>query len=73
MSATALLDRNPDPSRQEVAEAICGNVCRCTGYEPIITAVLTAAERRREATAEPSTPETGTPGPGTPETAGADR
>ncbi|MEV4805721.1 (2Fe-2S)-binding protein [Nonomuraea sp. NPDC049421] len=78
MSATALLDRNPDPTRQEVAEAICGNVCRCTGYEPIITAVLTAAERRREATAEPGRPEPATPepataGPATPETAGADR
>ncbi|MEV4172774.1 (2Fe-2S)-binding protein [Nonomuraea sp. NPDC049709] len=54
MSATALLDRNPDPSRQEVTEAICGNVCRCTGYEPIITAVLTAAERRRGAAPAPA-------------------
>ncbi|UBU10274.1 (2Fe-2S)-binding protein [Nonomuraea gerenzanensis] len=49
MSATALLDREPDPTRQDVAEAICGNVCRCTGYEPIITAVLSAAARRRAA------------------------
>ncbi|MET8868156.1 (2Fe-2S)-binding protein [Nonomuraea sp. NPDC004580] len=83
MSATALLDRNPDPTRQEVAEAVCGNVCRCTGYEPIITAVLTAAERRREAAAEPgtrepgtpetATPETATPETAMPETAGADR
>ncbi|WP_395107350.1 (2Fe-2S)-binding protein [Actinomadura sp. SCN-SB] len=49
MSATALLDRNPNPAREDVTEAICGNVCRCTGYEPIVTAVLAAAERRRAA------------------------
>ncbi|MFF5075868.1 (2Fe-2S)-binding protein [Actinoplanes sp. NPDC000266] len=47
MSAEALLDRNPHPTRDEVAEAISGNVCRCTGYEPIISAVLDAAERAR--------------------------
>ncbi|MEV4343235.1 (2Fe-2S)-binding protein [Actinoplanes sp. NPDC049596] len=46
MSAEALLDRNPHPTRDEVAEAISGNVCRCTGYEPIISAILDAAERR---------------------------
>ncbi|MEV6039359.1 (2Fe-2S)-binding protein [Nonomuraea sp. NPDC052116] len=49
MSATALLNRKPDPTRQDVTEAICGNVCRCTGYEPIIAAVLAAAQRRRSA------------------------
>ena len=47
MSAEALLDRNPSPTVDEVNEAISGNVCRCTGYEPIVTAVLDAAERRR--------------------------
>ena len=47
MSAEALLDRNPSPTRDEVAEAISGNVCRCTGYEPIISAILDAAERRK--------------------------
>ena len=46
MSAEALLDRNPDPTREEVEEAISGNVCRCTGYTPIVTAILDAAERR---------------------------
>lgn len=40
----ALLDRNPQPTRQEVAEAIAGNYCRCTGYEPIIKAVQAAAQ-----------------------------
>ena len=43
MSAKALIDRNPSPSRQEVVEAISGNICRCTGYEPIISAILSVA------------------------------
>jgi aerobic carbon-monoxide dehydrogenase small subunit len=43
MAAKALLDRNPSPSRTEVVEAISGNICRCTGYEPIINAILAAA------------------------------
>jgi carbon-monoxide dehydrogenase small subunit len=43
MAAKALLDRNPTPSRVEVVEAISGNICRCTGYEPIINAILAAA------------------------------
>ncbi|MEQ1938088.1 (2Fe-2S)-binding protein [Mesorhizobium sp. CN5-321] len=43
MAAKALLDRNPDPTRDDVVEAISGNICRCTGYEPIIQAVLSAA------------------------------
>ena len=47
MAAKALLDRNPSPSRDEVAEAISGNICRCTGYEPIIDAILDAAQRMR--------------------------
>jgi carbon-monoxide dehydrogenase small subunit len=46
MSARALLDRNPRPSREEVIEAIAGNLCRCTGYEPIIAAILDVAEGR---------------------------
>jgi carbon-monoxide dehydrogenase small subunit len=41
----ALLDRNPHPSRQEIIEALTGNLCRCTGYEPIIRAVEDAANR----------------------------
>ena len=35
----ALLDRNPNPSRDEITEALAGNICRCTGYLPIIEAV----------------------------------
>ena len=43
MAAKALLKHNPQPSRQDVVEAIGGNICRCTGYEPIINAILSAA------------------------------
>ncbi len=42
-AARALLDRNPNPTREEVVEGISGNICRCTGYEPIVDAVLAAA------------------------------
>jgi aerobic carbon-monoxide dehydrogenase small subunit len=51
MAAKALLDRNPAPTREDVVDAICGNICRCTGYEPIIQAVLDAArgDNRRRA------------------------
>ncbi len=51
MAATALLERNPDPTRAEVIEAISGNVCRCTGYEPIIDAILDAAGAGRRVSA----------------------
>jgi carbon-monoxide dehydrogenase small subunit len=47
MSARALLARNPDPTTDEVKEAISGNLCRCTGYEPIVEAILDAAYRER--------------------------
>ena len=49
MAAKALLARQPSPSRDEVAEAISGNLCRCTGYEPIIDAVMRASQRMRGA------------------------
>jgi len=45
MSARALLMRNPRPTQEEVEEAICGNLCRCTGYKPIVAAILKAADR----------------------------
>jgi len=44
LSARALLRRNPRPSREEIVEAIAGNLCRCTGYEPVISAIQAAAE-----------------------------
>ena len=43
MAAKALLDRNPSPDRDDVIDAISGNICRCTGYEPIVQAILTAS------------------------------
>ncbi|MCV3273416.1 (2Fe-2S)-binding protein [Roseobacter sinensis] len=46
MAAKALLDRNPQPTRDEVIEAISGNLCRCTGYEPIVDAILAASGQR---------------------------
>lgn len=45
MVSKALLDHNPSPSREEIVEALTGNYCRCTGYEPIIRAVQNSAER----------------------------
>jgi carbon-monoxide dehydrogenase small subunit len=41
--ATALLERDPQPSRETIIEALAGNVCRCTGYEPIVAAIQRAA------------------------------
>lgn len=48
MSSRALLDRNPDPSEEEIKEALAGNFCRCTGYFPIIEAVKSTVKRERE-------------------------
>jgi aerobic-type carbon monoxide dehydrogenase small subunit (CoxS/CutS family) len=45
MMGKALLDRNPAPSRAEIVEHIDGNLCRCTGYEPIVTAIDRAAKQ----------------------------
>ncbi len=43
MAATALLAENPAPSREEVIRALDGNLCRCTGYAPIVDAILAVA------------------------------
>ena len=43
MQATALLDETPQPTEEEVREALSGNICRCTGYESIVNGVLRAA------------------------------
>lgn len=45
MVSKALLDHNPNPSREEIVSALTGNYCRCTGYEPIIQAVEKSAQR----------------------------
>ncbi len=47
MLAAAFLDHHPDPSRDEIVDALSGNVCRCTGYEPIVDAIAAAAEGAR--------------------------
>lgn len=44
LSTKALLDKNPEPSNDQVREALAGNLCRCTGYHRIIGAVMTAAK-----------------------------
>ena len=48
MSARSLLDRNPNPTAEEVKEGIAGNFCRCTGYQVIVDAILSAAKREGE-------------------------
>jgi aerobic carbon-monoxide dehydrogenase small subunit len=48
MSALALLSENPEPSSDEVMVAVSGNVCRCTGYQPIVEAILEAAAMMRD-------------------------
>ena len=47
MSGAALLDRNPDPTDEDVRIAIGGNLCRCTGYSKVVQAILAAAETAR--------------------------
>ena len=49
IAAVGLLRSNPDPTRDEVCEALAGNLCRCTGYKSIIDAVLLAADRASRA------------------------
>ena len=51
MTAKALLDREPAPSRERIREAISGNLCRCTGYQQIWESIEEAARRMREAKA----------------------
>jgi aerobic-type carbon monoxide dehydrogenase small subunit (CoxS/CutS family) len=48
VSAHALLQENPHPSRAQIAEALSGNLCRCTGYIPIVDAVEEAAGMKRD-------------------------
>ena len=48
MSARNLLDRYPEPTIEQIKEGIAGNFCRCTGYQPVIDAILTASKREKE-------------------------
>jgi len=48
LSAKALLERNPDPTEDEVRWALSGNLCRCTGYQNIVKSVLWAARKMRD-------------------------
>ena len=47
LAAHALLSKNPQPTREEIVDAISGNICRCTGYAQIVEAIALAAERMR--------------------------
>ena len=52
LSAKALLDENPNPTEDEIRWALSGNLCRCTGYQNIVKAVLWAAEKLGGGSAE---------------------
>lgn len=47
VSATALLERNPDPSIEEIKKGISGNLCRCTGYAKIVKAIHSVVEQKK--------------------------
>ena len=47
LAAHALLANNPAPTREDIVDAISGNICRCTGYAQIVEAIALAAERMR--------------------------
>ena len=51
MSSKALLDRNPNPTEAEIRYALAGNLCRCTGYDKIVKAVMDAAKTGSKAKA----------------------
>jgi carbon-monoxide dehydrogenase small subunit len=53
ITAIELLQDNPDPTEQEVREALSGNICRCSGYQAIVDAVLIAARKASAASAKP--------------------
>ncbi|HEY2508893.1 MAG TPA: (2Fe-2S)-binding protein [Streptosporangiaceae bacterium] len=52
MAAKGLLDRNPDPTEEDVRWALSGNLCRCTGYQNIVKSVLWAAAKLRSQAGE---------------------
>ena len=62
MRACELLERTPDPTAEQVREGIASNLCRCTGYQYIVEAVLAAAPRMREGERTPADTPTETTG-----------
>ena len=54
VAAAQLLERNPNPSRDEIRHGLEGNLCRCTGYQNIVSAVRLAAERMSPEEGDPS-------------------
>lgn len=59
VAAKALLDQDPDPSEQKVRRWLAGNLCRCTGYDKIVRAVLEAAAEMRSGQAQAAVAEAG--------------
>ena len=62
VTAKALLDRNPDPTRAQIREAISGNLCRCTGYQQIFEAVEEGVRRCARRVPEPAPEPSDEPG-----------
>ena len=56
LSSAALLAENPQPTEHEVREALAGNLCRCTGYEPIVATVLEVAKKAARKKSAPKKP-----------------
>ena len=56
LAAHSLLSRNAQPTREEIVDAISGNICRCTGYAQIVEAIALAAERMRGQNIKPDQP-----------------
>ncbi|WP_128378061.1 (2Fe-2S)-binding protein [Streptomyces cavernae] len=61
LTGRALLDRNPDPSEQEIREAISGQLCRCTGYLNIVRSIQWAAKKQAESAAAATAAPTAAP------------
>ncbi len=59
IAARGLLERNPNPTEEEIRRGLAGNLCRCTGYTNIVRAVRAAAEAMREEASRPSPEVTG--------------
>jgi carbon-monoxide dehydrogenase small subunit len=56
LAAHSLLAKNAQPTREEIVDAISGNICRCTGYAQIVEAIALAAERMRGQNQPPGSP-----------------